>query len=83
MLSKTYRHVALYEPGKYIVKLAYNSGFTTVANWEVMPLSCEKEGKKDKNGKKDNREAKNVILFIGDGMTTAMITAARLLGHKA
>jgi alkaline phosphatase len=29
------------------------------------------------------RKAKNVVLFIGDGMTTNMITAARLIGHKS
>lgn len=28
------------------------------------------------------RKTKNVLLFVGDGMTTNMITAARLLGHK-
>jgi alkaline phosphatase len=29
------------------------------------------------------KKAKNVILFIGDGMTTNMITAARLIAHKS
>ena len=29
------------------------------------------------------RKAKNIILFIGDGMTTNMITAARLIAHKS
>jgi alkaline phosphatase len=28
------------------------------------------------------RKTKNVLLFIGDGMTTNMITAARLIAHK-
>ena len=28
------------------------------------------------------RKTKNIVLFIGDGMTTNMITAARLIAHK-
>ncbi|KAH8651171.1 alkaline phosphatase [Xylariales sp. PMI_506] len=68
--SKIYRRVAIYEPGHYTVTLNYYSGESTVANWVVRPLSTTKK-------------AKNVILFIGDGMTTNMITAARLLGHKS
>jgi alkaline phosphatase len=50
--------------------LSYYGGDTTVATWEVKSL--EKV-----------RKAKNVILFIGDGMTTNMITAARLIAHKS
>ncbi|KAJ3472195.1 hypothetical protein NLG97_g11201 [Lecanicillium saksenae] len=42
----------------------------TTANWVVRDIAKE-------------RKAKNVIFFIGDGMTTNMITAARLLGHKS
>ncbi|KAL5606744.1 uncharacterized protein BROUX77_003937 [Berkeleyomyces rouxiae] len=68
--SKIYRRIALTEPGNYQVTLTYYNGETTVANWVVRPTSPE-------------RKAKNVILFIGDGMTTNMITAARLLGHKS
>ncbi|KAH8908326.1 alkaline phosphatase [Coniochaeta sp. PMI_546] len=68
--SKIYRRVALYEPGNYVVTLsAYNGTKVTKATWTVRPLATAKK-------------AKNVILFIGDGMTTNMITAARLLGHK-
>ncbi|KAL2197497.1 alkaline phosphatase [Corynascus similis CBS 632.67] len=67
--SKAYRRVALYEPGEYTVKLKYYNGKTTTAKWTVRPLATKKK-------------AKNVIFFIGDGMTTNMITAARLLGHK-
>lgn len=68
--SKIYRRVALYEPGNYVVTLsAYNGAKVTKATWTVRPLAAAKK-------------AKNVILFIGDGMTTNMITAARLLGHK-
>lgn len=70
MTSKAYRRVALYYPGNYIATLSYYNGSTTVANWVVRPLSQQKK-------------AKNVILFIGDGMTTNMITAARLIAHKS
>ena len=41
----------------------------TTAYWTVRDLSQE-------------RRAKNVLLFIGDGMTQNMITAARLIAHK-
>jgi alkaline phosphatase len=68
--AKAYRRVALYEPGEYIATMSYYNGSTTVANWIVRPLS-------------EQKRAKNVILFIGDGMTTNMITAARLIGHKS
>ncbi|KAL7625734.1 hypothetical protein AAE478_004957 [Parahypoxylon ruwenzoriense] len=68
--SKIYRRIAIYEPGNYAVTLSYYDGQTTTANWVVRPLATKKR-------------AKNVILFIGDGMTTNMITAARLLGHKS
>ncbi|KAK3378498.1 alkaline phosphatase [Podospora didyma] len=67
--SKIYRRVALYEPGTYKVTLNYFSGKTTTAEWVVRPIANKKK-------------AKNVIFFIGDGMTTNMITAARLLAHK-
>lgn len=67
--SKAYRRVALYEPGDYTVTLKYYDGKTTTAKWTVRPLATKKK-------------AKNVIFFIGDGMTTNMITAARLLAHK-
>ncbi|KAI0009066.1 alkaline phosphatase-like protein [Xylariaceae sp. FL0662B] len=68
--SKIYRKLAIYEPGNYAVTLTYYGNQTTTANWTVRPLATRKK-------------AKNVILFIGDGMTTNMITAARLLGHKS
>jgi hypothetical protein len=67
--AKAYRKVALYEPGEYEATLSYN-GTTTTASWLVRDLSQE-------------RRAKNVLLFIGDGMTQNMITAARLLAHKS
>ncbi|KAG9246174.1 putative alkaline phosphatase H [Calycina marina] len=68
--SKAYRRVALYEPGEYVATLNYYNGTKTIANWIVRPLQ-------------EQKKAKNVILFIGDGMTTNMITAARLIGHKS
>ncbi|GAA5960524.1 hypothetical protein JCM8115_003207 [Rhodotorula mucilaginosa] len=67
--AKSYRHVALYEPGEWKAVLKYNGGSQTVARWTVLPLSKK-------------RLAKNAILFVGDGMAPAMVTAARLLGHK-
>ncbi|KAH7362643.1 alkaline phosphatase [Plectosphaerella cucumerina] len=67
--SKVWRRLAIYEPGEYEVTLKYYGNKTTTANWTVRPLATEKK-------------AKNIIFFIGDGMTTNMITAARLLGHK-
>ncbi|KAI9804282.1 MAG: hypothetical protein M1833_007089 [Piccolia ochrophora] len=68
--AKAYRRVALYEPGDYTATLSYYNGSTTTANWLVRPLAEE-------------RRAKNVVLFIGDGMTTNMITAARLIAHRS
>jgi len=59
--AKAYRRVALYEPGEYTATLTYNNGTTTKANWLVRDLQ-------------EVRKAKNIILFIGDGMTTNMIT---------
>ena len=50
--------------------LNYNNNSKTVANWLVRDI-------------KPQRRAKNIILFVGDGMTTNMITAARLIGHKS
>lgn len=68
--SKIYRRVALYEPGHYTATLTYYNGTTTVADWLVRDLATV-------------RKTKNVLLFIGDGMTTNMITAARLIAHKS
>ncbi|KAH7008086.1 alkaline-phosphatase-like protein [Ilyonectria destructans] len=68
--AKAYRKLAITEPGTYTVTLKYYNGETTTAEWTVRELNTK-------------RKAKNVIFFIGDGMTTNMITAARLLGHKS
>ncbi|KAG2018205.1 alkaline phosphatase [Coprinopsis cinerea AmutBmut pab1-1] len=67
--AKAYRAVKLNEPGEYRAILTYNGGVQTVANWIVREPSKK-------------RVAKNVLLFVGDGMTQAMITAARMIAHK-
>ncbi|PFH61290.1 hypothetical protein XA68_17803 [Ophiocordyceps unilateralis] len=67
--SKVYRNLALSDPGTYEVTLRYYDGEETTAKWIVRPRA--------------EKKAKNVILFIGDGMTTNMITAARLLAHTS
>lgn len=68
--AKAYRKVALYKAGQYTATLTYNNGSKTTASWLVRDLATE-------------RKTKNIILFIGDGMTTNMITAARLIAHKS
>ncbi|KAK1923210.1 alkaline phosphatase [Papiliotrema laurentii] len=69
VLAKSYRNIQLHNPGKYDVVLSYNDGSQTKAVWEVLPLAeCKK--------------AKNLIIFVGDGMATSMVSAARLLAHK-
>ncbi|KAH6611053.1 tyrosine phosphatase [Trichoderma cornu-damae] len=68
--SKAYRKIALYEPGTYTVTLSYYDGEKTTAQWVVRDIQTKPK-------------AKNVVFFIGDGMTTNMITAARLLGHQS
>lgn len=61
--AKAYRKLSLSEPGTYTVKLTYYDGETTTAEWTVRDLATE-------------RKAKNVIFFIGDGMTTNMVRVA-------
>lgn len=58
--SKAYRNVALHEPGEYVATLTYYNGSRTEATWVVRDLP-------------EKQKAKNVVLFIGDGMTTAMV----------
>lgn len=58
--SKAWRTLALHQPGNYEVTLSYYGDKTTTASWTVRPLATEKK-------------AKNIILFIGDGMTTSMV----------
>lgn len=64
--SKAYRKLALYEPGTYTVTLTYYDGEKTTAEWTVRELKKE-------------RKAKNVIFFIGDGMTTNMVRIETIL----
>ncbi|KAF9168125.1 hypothetical protein DFQ26_001301 [Actinomortierella ambigua] len=66
--ATAWRQVQLKEAGDYKVVLKYNNGKKTEAIWHVNPVQ--------------KRKAKNVILFIGDGMTTAMITAGRLISQR-
>lgn len=70
VVAKSYRNVQLHNPGRYKVKLTFNGGETQEATWEVRPIPD------------DCKKAKNLIFFVGDGMATSMISAARLLGHK-
>ncbi|EMC96313.1 hypothetical protein BAUCODRAFT_470316 [Baudoinia panamericana UAMH 10762] len=67
--AKAYRRVALFEPGVYAATLRYYNGTQTTAYWTVRDIAAV-------------RRTKNILLFIGDGMTTNMITAARLIAHK-
>lgn len=60
----TFRQVTLPKAGDYKVEVV-SGGKTTTATWNVMAPQAGK--------------GKNVILFIADGMTTAQITAARLM----
>lgn len=56
--SKAYRFVSINSPGQYVATLRYYNGTNTTAHWTV--LQPEVPAKR----------AKNVVLFIGDGMTT-------------
>ena len=60
------RNVVLDQPGLYEVAVSDGRGGTRVATWEVF-------------GNHGPRKAKNVILFIGDGLSVAHRTAARIL----
>ncbi|KAL1921376.1 uncharacterized protein VTP21DRAFT_11092 [Calcarisporiella thermophila] len=66
--SRVWRKVSLPKPGTYTVRVTYNGNTTTEAKWEVKaPV--------------ETRKAKNAIFFIGDGMNTATLTAARLISR--
>src|SRR5215470_17353014 len=58
------RDIALTKPGKYVVEATAN-GSTASVTWDVFDTP--------------RTQAKNVILFIGDGLTIAHRTAARIL----
>lgn len=56
----------------YTATLYYNDGSETKAKWRVLDIGNE-------------RKAKNVILFIGDGMTSAFlpyIACSELIVHR-
>ena len=59
--ARVYRRVQLRQLGGYTATLYFNNGETTVADWVVRSLT-------------ETRQAKNVLMFIGDGMSTAMIS---------
>lgn len=59
--AKAYRHVQLTTPGEYTATLTYHNGLKTTAMWTVRDIAAK-------------RKAKNLVMFIGDGMTTNMIT---------
>jgi len=67
--SKAYRRIALNEPGDYEVTLSYYGNKKTTAAWKVRSLKTEKK-------------AKNVIFFIGDGMTTNMVGRSAARGAR-
>ncbi len=60
------RNASLAKPGKYEVVAHYGAKSMKV-NWDVYATGA--------------RKAKNVILFVGDGMTVANRTAARILSQ--
>ncbi len=66
--AKAYRKVSLHEPGAYVATLTYYNGTTTEATWFVRA-----------EAQAPARRAKNIVLFIGDGMTTAMVLTSFLL----
>ncbi|KAF7291995.1 Alkaline phosphatase [Mycena indigotica] len=68
--ARSLRGLSLKKPGTYKATLKYYNGQTTVATWFVRETP-------------KTAAAKNVLFFIGDGMTQSMITAARVLAHKS
>lgn len=56
--SKIYRYVSINTPGEYVATLKYYNGTNTTAHWTVLQPAVPL------------KKAKNVVLFIGDGMTT-------------
>ena len=68
--DRAYRMFALSESGECTAALTYHSGDATTAQWLFCDIS-------------PTRKAKDLVLFISDGMRTDMITAARLTGHQS
>src|SRR5215470_10557778 len=70
--EQTFRDVTLAEPGTYKVSakvVAGETALTSTVEYEVVPA------------KPPARQAKNVILFIGDGMSLPFRTAARIVSR--
>ncbi|KAJ6512359.1 alkaline-phosphatase-like protein [Mycena vulgaris] len=68
--ARSFRGLSLSTPGTYKAILKYYDGQQTIAHWFVRETPKK-------------AVAKNVLFFIGDGMTQSMITAARLIAHKS
>lgn len=64
--SLVWRDVTIFEPGVYTVEVTADGTIHT-ATWTVVAP--------------ENHGAKNVVLFIADGMSVPMITAARLMSR--
>jgi alkaline phosphatase len=71
-LEATWREVAFSRPGHYRLEARLSAGGQTIAEAVAFEVVAA-----DRSGPK----AKNVILFIGDGMGQAPITAARLVSR--
>lgn len=67
--SKIWRNLTFRKPGTYVATITYDSGKTHKVEWYVRAASCK-------------RIANNAILFIADGTTINMITAARVMARK-
>ncbi|KAJ9090107.1 hypothetical protein DSO57_1005844 [Entomophthora muscae] len=67
--SRIWRRAAFKEPGNYIVTTTYSGGKRHQVEWIVRGASCQ-------------RLARNAILFIADGTTINMITAARVMAKQ-
>ncbi|ORX99243.1 alkaline phosphatase-like protein [Basidiobolus meristosporus CBS 931.73] len=70
VVSKVWRRASFRHSGDFKVTVKYNNGEKTEALWKVRKSQFKK------------RIAKNAIFFIGDGMTTPMISAARVISRK-
>ncbi|KAI0228979.1 hypothetical protein L0F63_004970 [Massospora cicadina] len=67
--SRIWRGLSFKKPGNYMATVTYNGDKKHKAEWIVRPASCKPL-------------ARNAILFIADGTTTNMITAARVMAKK-
>lgn len=56
--ARAYRYVSIQDPGEYVATLSYYNGSNTTAHWTVLEPEVPVA------------RAKNIVLFIGDGMTT-------------